>query len=277
MIPEGWRAVEPVAVIRGEGPVVLGQPHGATWLPDDIAAGLNARGRALADTDWHIGRLYDGLLPGATVVRAGFHRYVIDANRPPGGESLYPGQATTGLIPETDFDGEPIWASGAAPGPAEVAARIAAFHAPYHAALAAELARVRARHGFALLWDCHSIRSRVPRLFAGELPVLNLGTNGGASCLPAAEAAASAVAAASPYPAVLNGRFRGGWTTRHHGKPAEAIHAIQMEIAQRAYLAAEAPPWAFDAQKAAALRPVLAAMIAAALAALAAHRETAHG
>src|SRR5690606_16195124 len=123
-------------------------------------AALNATGRALADTDWHIDRLYAGLVPGATVVRATFHRYLIDANRPPDGESLYPGQSTTGLVPLTDFDGVPIWDSP--PGPAEIEARRAGWHAPYHAALAAEVARVRAAHGVCVLYDCHSIRSRIP-------------------------------------------------------------------------------------------------------------------
>lgn len=244
----------PVEVIRGDGALVLGQPHGGTRLPEDIAARLNRTGRALADTDWHIGRLYDGLAPGATVVRATFHRYAIDANRDPSGGSLYPGQNTTGLVPLTDFDGRAIWAEGQEPSAEELEARRAAFHAPYHAALAAELARVRARHGFAVLWDCHSIRSEIPFLFEGVLPALNIGTDGGRTCAPEIEAAAVGCAASSPYSSVLNGRFRGGWTTRHYGRPETGVHAIQMEIAQSAYLTEEAPPWSYDTRKADRLR-----------------------
>lgn len=246
----------PVEVIRGDCPVVLGMPHTGTWLPDEVAARLNDRGRALADTDWHIERLYAGLLPGASVVRATFHRYVIDANRDPGGESLYPGQNTTGLVPLTDFDGWPIWQTP--PDAAEVARRRDAFHAPYHAALAAEMARVRARHGAAILYDCHSIRGRIPFLFEGALPDLNIGTDGGATCAAEIEQAVAGICAgADGLSHVRNGRFRGGWTTRHYGRPAEGWHAVQMEIAQRAYLAAEAAPWAFDEARAARLRPVL--------------------
>ena len=174
----------PAEVSRDEGPVILGLPHTGTWLPEDVAARLNERGRALADTDWHVERLYAGLLPGATTVRATFHRYLIDANRDPAGASLYPGRNTTGLCPETDFDGRPIWREGEAPGEAEVERRRAEHHAPYHAALAAELDRVRAAHGVAILHDCHSIRSRVPFLFDGTLPDLNVGTDGGATCAP---------------------------------------------------------------------------------------------
>lgn len=252
----------PVEVTRGDGPVVLGMPHTGTWLPEALRARLNPTGQALTDTDWHIERLYDGLLPGATVVRATFHRYVIDANRPPDDTSLYPGQATTGLVPLTDFDGRPIWKTP--PTEADIAAARTAFHAPYHAALAAEIDRVRARHGVAILYDCHSIRSRVPRLFDGVLPDLNIGTADGTSCAPEmARVVTEICAQAEDYTHILNGRFKGGWTTRHHGRPKEGVHAIQMELAQSTHLATEAPPFAYDPDKAARLRPVLARVLAA--------------
>ena len=242
----------PVEVVQGAGPVILGLPHTGTWLPDDIRAALNDRGRVLADTDWHIERLYDGLLPGATTVRATFHRYVIDANRGPDDASLYPGQNTTGLVPLTDFDGEAIWI--AEPTEADIADRKARFHAPYHAALAAEIARVRAKHGVAILYDCHSIRSHIPFLFQGTLPDFNIGTNSGRSCAPAIEAATQEVAAATRRTHVLNGRFKGGWTTRHYGQPQDGVHAIQMELAQSTHLATETPPFAYDEAKAEAMR-----------------------
>jgi N-formylglutamate deformylase len=231
------------------------------FLPPEVRARLNPLGRTLADADWHIDALYAGLAPDATVVRATFHRYVIDANRPPDGASLYPGQNTTGLIPETDFDGRPIW--DAPPTPADVAARLAAFHAPYHAALAAEIARVRARHGVAILWDCHSIRSRIPFLFEGVLPDFNIGTADGASCDGRITAAVQAVCAgAAGFTHVINGRFKGGWTTRHYGRPATGVHAIQMEIAQSAYLETEQPPFAYSPDRAGRIRPALAAALA---------------
>lgn len=247
----------PVIVTRGDGPVVLGMPHGGTDVPAAIRARLNDRGRALADTDWHIDRLYDGLLPGATVVQATFHRYVIDANRAPDDASLYPGQNTTGLVPLTDFDGAPIWDQP----PDDVADRLSAWHAPYHAALQAELTRVRARHGVAILWDCHSIRSRIPFLFDGTLPDMNIGTHAGAACDPRITAAVAAIAAEPGLTHVVNGRFKGGWTTRHYGQPQTGIHAIQMEVAQSAYLTHEAAPWTFDATRAAPLCDRLSRML----------------
>ena len=244
-----------VEVIRGDLPVVLGQPHGSTDVPPEIWVRLNPRGKELADTDWHIARLYDGLLPEASVVRAQFHRYVIDANRDPTGASLYAGQATTGLVPETGFDGAPIWSDPLTPE--DSAERLATYHAPYHAALEAEMTRVAARHGWAILYDCHSIRSHVPNLFEGALPVLNIGTNNGASCATEIEAVVHDLASASGLDTVLNGRFKGGWTTRHYGRPGQGWHGVQMEIAQRAYLTGESPPWTYDDAKAAKLRAVL--------------------
>ena len=242
-------------VSQGSSPIILGFPHTGTDVPADIHARLNDNGRILADTDWHIDDLYDGLLENVTTVRATFHRYVIDANRNPAGVSLYPGQNTTGLVPETDFDGVPIWKDGEAPTEADIAARVRDFHAPYHAALAAEIERVKAMHGIAVLYDCHSIRSHIAFLFDGKLPDFNIGTDNGKTCAPAIEAAAvSATAAAEGYTSILNGRFKGGWTTRHYGRPDTGVHAIQMELAQSTHLATEAPPFAYDAAKADRLR-----------------------
>lgn len=248
--------MHPVEVRRGDGPVVLGLPHTGTYVPPEIRARLNARGRALADTDWNIHKLYDGVLEGATTVRATFHRYVIDANRDPSGQSLYPGQNTTGLVPLTDFDGAPIWE--VPPSGGEVEHRRETWHAPYHAALREELDRVRRKHGVAVLYDCHSIRSHIPFLFEGRLPDFNIGTNGGTSCAQAiTEAVEEVCHAAQGYTSVTDGRFKGGWTTRHYGQPETGLHAIQMELAQSTYMD-EAPPWPYLHERAEALRPHLA-------------------
>ncbi|MEM9551329.1 MAG: N-formylglutamate deformylase [Pseudomonadota bacterium] len=249
--------MEPVTVRRGDSPVVLGVPHAGTWLPDEIRSMLNDQGRLLADTDWHVDRLYDGLGPDVTVVRANAHRYVIDANRDPSGASLYPGQNSTDLVPQTDFDGRPIW--DLAPDAAEIAARIQRWHAPYHAALRAELERVRGVHGIAVLYDCHSIRSHAPYLFEGRLPDFNIGTNRGATCDALFENAVTEICRAEAgFSTVVNGRFLGGWSTRHYGRPSEGWHAIQMELAQSTYLASEKPPFAYHPTKAGRLRPTLA-------------------
>ncbi len=254
--------MQPVSVVQGNSPLVLGFPHTGTWMPPEIAMRLNENGKILADTDWHIDRLYEGLRPGITSVRASFHRYVIDANRDPSGASLYPGQNTTGLVPLSDFDGQPIWLAGEEPDEAEIAFRCEHFHAPYHATLSAQLRRIHSLHGYAILYDCHSIRSRIPFLFDGVLPDFNIGDNGGTTCDAAITAiVADACALFSQYSNVVNGRFKGGWTTRHYGKPQEGYHAIQMELAQSTHLASQKQPFAYDPGKAGKLREALAKIL----------------
>ncbi|MDN3646593.1 N-formylglutamate deformylase [Pontixanthobacter aestiaquae] len=252
--------MEPVTTIRGASPIILGQPHSGTFVPPKIERKLNPLGKELRDTDWHVPQLYDGLLEGATIVRANFSRYVIDANRDPSGASLYPGQNTTGLIPTTSFDGDPIWE--VEPDAAEIGRRLDSFHGPYHAAMQAEIERVKAVHGFAVLYDCHSIRSQIPHLFDDRLPDFNIGDNGGQSCNAAiTRVVAECCETASTYTTIINGRFKGGWTTRHYGRPQDGLHAIQMELAQRNYLASETPPFAYAPEKAEALRDVLRAAL----------------
>ncbi|QEL23357.1 N-formylglutamate deformylase [Bosea sp. F3-2] len=253
-----------ISVTRGSSPLILSMPHPGTALPPEVAAALNERGRLVEDTDWHMRRLYDFAAHfQPTIVEAQLSRFVIDLNRDPAGASLYPGQETTDLVPTTTFDGAPIWQM--APDAAEIERRKAAYFQPYHQALTAEIARVQAEHGYCVLWDCHSIKSVIPRLFEGTLPTLNLGTNSGESCAPSVEGAAIAAMASQPFTQVLNGRFKGGWITRHYGRPFERVHALQMEIALSAYLGEEAAPWTFDEAKAAPLQTALSAIIAAAL------------
>ncbi len=255
-----WLHVE-----RAETPLILAFPHGGTDIPAHLLGGFRSRWWAVRDADWHIRALYEGLAE-ATLVWTDMSRSVIDCNRDPSGASLYPGQATTGLCPVETFDGQPLYREGADPDATE---RMAWFD-PYHAAIAAEIARLRARHPHVVLYDCHSIRSRVPRLFEGELPELNIGTNNATSCDPAL--GALVVAECEGRSHVLDGRFRGGWTTRHYGRPADGVHAIQMEVAMRAYLRepegepdeANWPP-SYDSRYAAPLRDQLSRVLGAVL------------
>ncbi len=251
----------PVQIVEGTSPIILAFPHGGLHIPDAIEARLNPKGLDRADTDWHIHQVYEGLLDNATTVQATFHRYVIDANRDPEGHSLYPGQNTTGLCPSTDFDGLDIWQKNQEPDAEEVEARRQIFHAPYHTALADQVERIKARHGMAVIYDCHSIRSGIAHLFDGTLPDFNVGTNNGATCSPAIEKTVVAdCREANGFSHVLNGRFKGGWTTRHYGKPEHGVHAVQMELAQSTYMT-ECSPWRFDNIKAEQLRPHLKSIL----------------
>jgi formiminoglutamase len=224
-------------VVRGSAPLVLSIPHAGTELPEPIAAQFASPWLARKDTDWHVDTLYSfAAALGATMVRTRLSRTVIDVNRDPSGRSLYPGQATTELCPSTTFDGEPLYLANAEPGPAEIAARRERYFEPYHLAIGQELGRLQARYASVVLFDAHSIRSEVPRLFAGELPQLNLGTNSGASCAPALAERVAAACRESSYSFVRDGRFKGGYITRHYGAPPRGIHALQLELACRAYL-----------------------------------------
>lgn len=223
-----------LTIRRASSPLILAMPHGGTVIPDDLLGQFVSPWLARRDADWHIRVLYEGLAE-ATVVATGLSRSVIDCNRDPSGKSLYPGQATTELCPATTFDGDPLYI-GEPPGAAEINRRRELYFEPYHAALAGEIARLRALHAKVVVYDCHSIRSRVPRLFFGELPELNIGTNGGITCAPALREAIIAGAQRSGRSMAVDGRFRGGWTTRHYGSPADGVHAVQMELAMRSYL-----------------------------------------
>jgi N-formylglutamate deformylase len=254
-----------LSIIRHDTPLILSIPHTGTELPARFADGLVSPWLARRDADWWVQDLYGfAASAGATIVRTAISRTVIDVNRDPSGVSLYPGQATTELCPTTTFDGEPLYRPGAEPDAAQIAVRRAQFHAPYHAALSGEIARLRARHPVIVLYDCHSIRSRIPRLFEGELPQFNIGTNGGASCSPQLTASVEAVCGGTGHSWITNGRFKGGYITRHYGCPRDGVHAIQMELACRGYLrepegpvGPESWPVPYEEAHAAPLRAVL--------------------
>lgn len=251
----------------GTTPLLVSMPHVGTHIPERLAARMTESARAVPDTDWHVDRLYDFLGElGVSVIQATHSRYVVDLNRPPDSAPLYPGAANTGLCPTEQFDGAPIYRPGQAPGEAEVQERLALFWRPYHDRVAAELQALKARHGVALLYEAHTIRSRVPRLFDGRLPDINLGTGDGASA--AADLAARLIATAAKggaYSSVLNGRFKGGYITRKYGRPAEGVHAVQLELSQITYMD-EDPPFQFREDLAAMVRPTLRAVLLAMLA-----------
>jgi N-formylglutamate deformylase len=250
-----WLAMTP-----GDAPLIVSIPHAGTIIPEGIS-GLVSHDLARRDADHHVDRLYVFAADlGATIVHSRISRTVIDLNRDPSGQSLYPGQATTGLCPDMTFDGEPLYDKGAEPSLAEIERRRTAYFDPYQAALREQIERLRALHPAIILYDAHSIRSHVPRLFDGELPQFNIGSYDGASCDVALTDAIAAVCAGDSH--VVNGRFKGGWITRHYGEPARGIHAVQMELAIRGYAnenGAWPPPW--DAARAAPMQAKLRSIL----------------
>lgn len=253
-------------LVKGDSPLIISIPHLGTIVPDDVRASYNDTGLGVQDTDWHLDRLYEFALGmGASMLSATMSRYVIDLNRPRDGASLYPGQTTTGLCPTETFLGQPIYREGMAPDAIETERRVEKYWTPYHAALAARIATVRERHGFALLWEAHSINSRLPRLFDGVLPDLNFGTVHGKSCPQEIADAVLAAARRGPYDVTLNGRFVGGYITRHYNDVANKVYAMQLEMTHKTYME-EPAPFSYRPDLAARVQPVLEQALATALA-----------
>lgn len=230
--------MELLTLHRGTAPLLISLPHDGSAIPDALARRMTESARTAPDTDWFVSRLYDFAKSlGASILVPVHSRYVIDLNRPPDDVSLYPGQNTTGLCPIVQFSGEPVYLDGEQPTIDEIAGRVECYWRPYHDALQAELKRLHASHGRVVLWEGHSIRSHVPFLFEGRLPDLNMGTAGGASCNAATQQRLETVLAQqSRYSWVSNGRFKGGYITRHYGRPSDGIEAIQLELAQCNYM-----------------------------------------
>jgi N-formylglutamate deformylase len=249
--------VQTYTLHRGTSPLFVSLPHDGTMLPDNIAARMNPSARCVPDTDWHVSRLYAFARElGASMIVPRYSRYVVDLNRPPDDISLYPGRNTTGLCPNVQFSGEPVYLAGMEPSPDEIRARVERYWQPYHDALTTELARLRTLHGRVLLWEGHSIRGVVPFLFDGRLPDLNVGTADGASCLSSVQQRIqTTLAVQSDYDFVLNGRFKGGYITRRYGDPANGVDAVQLEISQRTYM--DEGSFAYDETRAPRLQDVI--------------------
>ncbi len=251
---------------EGTVPLLISMPHVGTDIPDAIAARMAPAALARADTDWHLAQLYGFAAElGASTLAARWSRYVIDVNRPPEDTNLYPGLDTTGLCPVDTFAKEPLYLDGP-PDQREVAERLARYWQPYHRQLGAELDRLLALHGRVVLWEAHSIASQVPRFFDGRLPDLNFGTALGSACDAGLERALLALADAQQrYSVALNGRFKGGYITRHYGQPPRGVHAVQLEMCQCLYMD-EAAPFGYRPDLAAQVQPLLGELLITALA-----------
>ncbi len=257
-------APAPYLFTPGTQPLLISMPHVGTYVPADIAHLLTDTAKRVPDTDWHIERLYAFAKEmGASIIQATHSRYVVDLNRPPNGESLYPGQATTGLCTDITFDGGPVYLPGKSPTPQEIEQRRQQYWQPYHDKVAEELQRLEKQFPVVVVWDAHSIRSVLPQFFEGKLPDFNIGTNTGKSCAPALEKRIATIAAqAAPYTSVTNGRYKGGYITRQYGRPDKHVHAVQMEMTQSSYMD-EGPAFSYDESKAAIMQVHLRNMLQA--------------
>lgn len=247
-------------------PLLVSMPHVGLDIPDDIAARMTPQALQKADTDWHLRELHGYLREmDASVLSARWSRYVIDLNRPREDTNLYPGQDTTGLLPMDTFHREPLYLAGQEPDAQDRQRRVQRHWSPYHRQLEQELERLLRVHGAVVLWEAHSIASRVPRFFDGKLPDLNFGTADGASCDAGLTDAVVGLARDSQFTVALNGRFKGGHITRHYGQPARRVHGIQLEMCQCLYMD-ETAPFAYRPDLAQQVQPLLQNMMEAAVA-----------
>lgn len=254
--------MEPYTLIQGTAPLLISLPHNGTYIPDPIKSTMTETGLSLADTDWYVDRLYSfSESLGASIIKPLCSRYVIDLNRPPDNAELYPGANGTELCPSSSFAELALYQQGQQPNPSEVNDRLERYWQPYHQALSQELARIKTEHGVAVLFEGHSIRSQVPRLFEGRLPDINIGTANGASCAAElASAVEQVLLEQDDYSHVINQRFKGGYITRQYGQPNDHIHALQLELSQRTYMQ-EQPPFKFDEVESAKVSPLLKSLV----------------
>ena len=253
---------DPFEFIAGHAPLLISIPHAGTRLTPEVASGLTDAALPLSDTDWHLPTLYDfAKALGASIIIGNYSRFVIDLNRPADDKPLY-ATATTGLFPDTLFDGRPTFKEGQHPSDAQRQTYLDEIWQPYHQKIQAELARIKAEFGYALLFDAHSIASVIPRLFDGRLPDLNIGTNGGLSCAQGLSDVVERICASqSSFSYILNGRFKGGYITRAYGQPENHVHAVQLELAQCNYMD-EIEPYPYIVDKAEQLQGVIKPLLA---------------
>lgn len=242
----------------GSSPLLVSMPHVGSFIPDSIRAKLVDRALVAEDTDWHMDKLYAFAVEiGASTLIPRYSRYVVDLNRPPENTPMYPGVNNTELCPTRFFTGEPLYREGLAPTEAEIAERVATYWQPYHQALRQELDRLKSIHGYALLFDAHSIKSELPWLFEGKLTDLNLGTVSGDACSPVLrESLTQVLNQQSRYTVAVDGRFKGGYITRNYGQPGQGIHAVQLEKCWSTYMR-EVPPFDWAPEIAGQLQPLL--------------------
>ncbi|WP_027288769.1 N-formylglutamate deformylase [Rhodovibrio salinarum] len=244
--------------VEGTGPLVVSMPHAGALTPEEVAERMTDAGRAAADTDWHVNRLYEFLdeleVPH---IRSIYSRYVCDLNRPPDGSPLYDGQGASELVPTRTFDGAAIYQDDCEPGEDEIRSRWRDYWQPYHLALANLMLQAKDRYGVVVLLEAHTTRSQIPGLFDGTLPDFNLGTRDGASCAPdLRDRVVAAVQQAEGYSHAVDHPFKGGFITRSYGRPDEGTHALQLELAQRTYMQ-ESPPWTYSNKGGGLVRPHL--------------------
>ena len=233
-----FRLVKPS--IKDEVPILLSIPHCGTDFPIEVRRQFDADLiGAPDDTDWFVDHLYDfAAAMGITTIYATNSRWVIDLNRDPANKPLYTdGRIITALCPTTNFEGQPIYVDRRAEvDPGEVSRRWELYYKPYHEQIGKKLFELKNKFGKVLLWECHSIRQFVPKVFPEKFPDLILGTNDEQSADQGMIKAVLTELNNSKFSVNHNFPFKGGYITRHFGRPSEGQHAMQLEMSKVNYM-----------------------------------------
>lgn len=251
---------------QGTSPLLMSIPHVGENIPNDIVDNLMPIGKSIPDTDWYLDRLYDFASDlGASILRANYSRYVIDLNRAPDSRALYPGANNTELVPTSTFLEYPLYETAKIPDADEIARRKKIYWAPYHKCIRDTVSELRDYFGHCVLFDCHSIKSVLPRFFEGKLSDFNLGTAEGRACdIELQQLLSDTLSKYSNYSLAINDRFKGGYITRQYGNPQEGVHAFQLELSTATYMD-ENPDFKWREDLADLVRPSLKHMMQVAL------------
>lgn len=238
-----------VGDVDGRWPVVLASPHSGREYPADFLARTRL---TLAQLRRAEDAYVDGLLEGAVAngvprLAARFGRSWLDLNRAPAeldpamyvepfdsdiAQSSDRVQAGLGVVPRVAGQGLDIYPTRLRLD--EARGRIASVHAPWHAMVADLTGRARARHGHAVLLDCHSMPSPGPGPGGGAQIVI--GDLHGRSASPALVELIARLFAGAGLRVSRNVPYAGGYTTAHHGRPEHGVHAVQIEIDRALYM-----------------------------------------
>jgi len=225
---------------NSEVPILISVPHCGVAFPDELIEQYKPE-LALApdDTDWFVDTLYDfaaGM--GITMIAAHYSRWVIDLNRDPTSKPLYAdGRIITELCPTTTFIGEPLYMDERKTvQQEEIIRRVRLYYEPYHNKLSELLFQLKSKFGKVLLWDCHSIKQIVPTIQKDKFPDLILGDADRTSASAELINAAINTLKSDSYSIHHNHPFKGGYITRHFGKPRENQHALQLEMTKVNYM-----------------------------------------
>jgi N-formylglutamate amidohydrolase len=247
-------AIAPFRLLAPErpfAPVVFTSAHSGRAYSADLMAGVRLCPLSLRRSeDCFVDELFAAApAHGAPLLAANFPRAFCDANREaweldpamftdklPDWVNTTSSRVSAGLgtIAKVVASGEPIYAVKLPFREAE--RRIFTYWRPFHDTLGRVINDIKARFGYCLLIDCHSMPSGGNRRSAIRPVDFVLGDLHGSACASRVTRAAEALLGGKGYLVRRNDPYAGGFITRQYGRPADDVHVLQIEIARALYM-----------------------------------------